>query len=480
MQHEVHLHMSDGKLLLIEYQQKLLALLFSEQRLIAACARPKDVPETSNVGAIYVAKVSQVLTNIGACFVEIGNKQRCFLSFSDLQSPLLTNRAYDGTIKQDDELLVQVSGVAFREKLPSVTTKISLRGSFFVLVAGSPTVSISSKIPKHHRKIVREVLIQLGITDDDGRVVQGITSDGIPTFGIIVRTSFLSLLERDGVPLFQRNANGSCREANRADDLLLQQDEDTDIDRLPQDTNSIDTLLLGIPDALLQEVREEFRNLLEKARSIYANAPYQTCFSMLMKAPGVLDTVLQQIGMKDITEIITDIPDLYEDVCTYTVDHKNTTNIQSRLYKDPQISLCSLYKVRTRITEALDRRVWLKSGAYLIIEETEALVVIDVNTGKAIDSKEKASRKRSEAILKFNVEAACEIALQLRLRNLSGIIIVDFIKMSDKTHQDKLLHQFRHFVHEDPIPTSIEGITKLGLVELTRKRVEATLKEQLK
>jgi ribonuclease G len=418
------------------------------------------------VGAIYVAKVSQVLTNIGACFVEIGNKQRCFLSFSDIQSPVLTNRAYDGVIKQDDEMVVQVSGSAFREKLPSVTTKITLRGSFFVLVVGSPTVNISSKIPKYYRKIVREVLSQLGITDRDGRVVQGIETDGVPTFGIIVRTSFLSLLD---------GATDAYDDENSVVDFYT----DADADNSPQRVNSIDKFLPGSADSLWQEVREEFEELLEKARSIYANAPYQTCFSMLMKAPGVLDTILQQIGMKDINEIITDIPDLYEEVCTYIDDHKNSTNIHARLNKDSEITLCSIYKVHTRLKEALDRRVWLKSGAYLIIEETEALIVIDVNTGKAIERKEKASRKRSEAILKFNLEAAREIALQLRLRNLSGIIIVDFIKMSDKALQEKLLQQFRHFVHEDPIPTSVEGITKLGLVELTRKRVEATLKAQL-
>lgn len=125
--------------------------------------------------------------------------------------------------------------------------------------------------------------------------------------------------------------------------------------------------------------------------------------------------------------------------------------------------------------ELADKKVWLKSGGYLVIEPTEALVSIDVNTGKYETGKDK-----EETFYRINREAAEMIALQLRARNLSGIILVDFINLKSKVRETELLEYMRILLKRDPVPTRALDMTALGLMELTRKKVAPSLAEQLR
>ena len=124
---------------------------------------------------------------------------------------------------------------------------------------------------------------------------------------------------------------------------------------------------------------------------------------------------------------------------------------------------------------ALKRTIYLNSGATLVIDVAEALTAIDVNTGKAISGK-KASQ---QTCFSMNMEVAREIAYQLRLRNLSGIILVDFINLENPEHVQQLLDELRRLFKEDSVQTELVDITKLGLIEITRKKVCKTLAEQL-
>ena len=123
---------------------------------------------------------------------------------------------------------------------------------------------------------------------------------------------------------------------------------------------------------------------------------------------------------------------------------------------------------------ALKPCIWLKSGANIIIQHTEALTVIDVNSGKNT-----AKKGKQQNHYKINLEAAKEIAAQMRLRNLSGIIIVDFIDLYDETLTASFLTEFRTYLKQDPVPVRLVDITKLGLVELTRKKQKKPLYEQV-
>lgn len=162
-------------------------------------------------------------------------------------------------------------------------------------------------------------------------------------------------------------------------------------------------------------------------------------------------------------------------------DNQNIVNLLeensiSVTYNDEEkISLCNKYSLGSHMKEALNRKVWLKSGAYLIIEHTEAMTVIDVNTGKA-----DLHSSREKTFEKINLEAAKEIARQICIRNISGIIIVDFINMSSSESYDNLLLKMKGFVGQDYTRCTVCGFTKLGLMEITRQKQEKPLFEVIK
>lgn len=140
--------------------------------------------------------------------------------------------------------------------------------------------------------------------------------------------------------------------------------------------------------------------------------------------------------------------------------------------RDDAVSLSTLYHLRGNMQELLSSKVWLDSGANIIIESLETLTVIDVNSGKN-------RSRREEALFAINVEAAKEIARQLRLRNISGMILVDFINLKKKEQQQKLISVIREELQKDSVPANFIDITRLGLVELTRKKVYKSLREIL-
>ena len=151
-------------------------------------------------------------------------------------------------------------------------------------------------------------------------------------------------------------------------------------------------------------------------------------------------------------------------------------SVTVRFYEDSLLPLYKLYSVEKNLTQALSPKVWLKCGGYVIIEQTEAMSVIDVNSGKNIARSKKQSDKE-KAALKVNLEAAKEIINQIRLRNLSGIIIIDFINMSDDNSTRQLMSYLRELAKKEHIQTNVVDITPLGLVEMTRKNNGKTLKE---
>ena len=154
---------------------------------------------------------------------------------------------------------------------------------------------------------------------------------------------------------------------------------------------------------------------------------------------------------------------------------KTFPELELRLYEDHLLPLSRCYRLEHLIQEALKPRVWLKSGGFLVIEPTEALTVIDVNSGKSSRKGDPQDHYR-----KVNLEAAEEIARQLRLRNISGIILVDFIDLKAREDQEMLLQRMKELVQTDPVKVQVVDYTRLNLMELTRKKVRRSLREQVK
>ena len=185
---------------------------------------------------------------------------------------------------------------------------------------------------------------------------------------------------------------------------------------------------------------------------------------------------LRHLSADNTIEVITDIPYYYDLLNTH---FKDNSNMSLRLYEDELLPLYKLYSVEKTLSEALSRKVWLKCGGYIIIEQTEAMSVVDVNSGKNVTKAKKEADKENN-ILKTNIEAGIEIIRQLRLRNISGIIIIDFINMAQQESRDKLLSVLKEYARLESIQTNVVDITPLGLVEMTRKNNGKTLKELIK
>lgn len=224
-----------------------------------------------------------------------------------------------------------------------------------------------------------------------------------------------------------------------------------------------------------EELRKEYEKLLKQHEFLTEKAVHRMTFSCVLRSrPSYLTSILGSRS-EHLKEILTDDAGLYKQIRDFLADEMPEDLGKLRLYEDHQLPLQALYRMEKGLMEALSEKVWLKSGAYLVIEPTEALTVIDVNTGKYTGGKNK-----QETIRKINQEAAQEIARQLRLRNLSGIILVDFVDMDGKEEPEKLLAWMKEQLQNDPLKATAVDMTALGLMELTRKKQKKTLLEQAK
>lgn len=223
-----------------------------------------------------------------------------------------------------------------------------------------------------------------------------------------------------------------------------------------------------------QELLREVAFLYEKYKKLIETAKYRTCYSLLSQAEPEYLKRLRSVPDGEPVEIITDEKEVYDTIFEYLTLNQPDGLKNLRFYDDKLLALSKLYSLETLMEQACQKRVWLKSGGYLVIEPTEAMVVIDVNTGKY------SGKKDLEATIRLtNLEAAKEICHQLRLRNLSGIIMIDFIDMKAEEDKAYLLEQLRAYARKDSVKTTVIDMTALHLVEMTRKKEKKPLWEQL-
>lgn len=227
-------------------------------------------------------------------------------------------------------------------------------------------------------------------------------------------------------------------------------------------------------NAKKEEILEELKNLQSRYEALLKKGRSRVCFSLLEEhMPEYLQT-LQNVYTQTLDEIVTDDAEVFQAVQNY-LNCYGEYELPLRFYEDHLLPLSKLYSLESVLERSLQERVWLKSGGFLVIQPTEAFVCIDVNTGKFSGKKE-----IQETFRKINLEAAKEIAWQLRLRNLSGIILIDFINMEDQEDKRELLHTLQAYLNQDPIKSTVIDITPLNIVEVTRKKVRKPLLEEWK
>lgn len=225
-------------------------------------------------------------------------------------------------------------------------------------------------------------------------------------------------------------------------------------------------------DADDSDIYAELTSLTSQMDKLIESATYKRRTGLLYGNKPEYITLMESYGIGRVTEIKTDNEEVYENLIQYYRTANISMNIS--MYEDKDYPYYKLLGLETEISKLLNKKVWLKSGGFLMIEPTEAMVVVDVNTGKSIGKK-----NRDAHILKINLEAAKETARQLRLRNLSGIIMVDFINMESEDDKQKVVECLKSEFAKDKISTHFIEITKLDVFEITRKKQRRPLHELL-
>ncbi len=220
--------------------------------------------------------------------------------------------------------------------------------------------------------------------------------------------------------------------------------------------------------AELERLKEEYNRISD----MHASRVVGTCLRPGL--PAYLAEMRDSYS-KTVDEYVTDDREIYEQMKAFLQEYRPEQEHLLRWFDSGAVSLAATYDMRARLKSLTSKKVWLKSGAYLFIEHTEAMTVIDVNTGKATAG----NKLGKEGFLSCNIEAAEEIASQMRLRNISGIIIVDFIDMKRPEERNALMDKLRECVAKDPIRTNVVDMTRLNLVEITRMKKKRPLYEEL-
>ena len=312
----------------------------------------------------------------------------------------------------------------------------------------------------------------------DGRILAGdeiivqMEKEAIRTKDAVFTTN-LSLSGKYCVVTNANNKKGVSNKISKNYKNALQQTipENTDLGLIVR-TNA-QQLIESDPD-YCNILQKEYKMLLSQMETLISTGVHRTCYSLLYKAPDAYLTDIRDAYFDKYDIIITDEQYLYDQLTSFLGSYSSEMASMLTLYTDSSYSLKKLYSIDTKMQELLVPKVWLKSGAYLVIEQTEAMYVIDVNSGK-----NNASKSNAEYIFNINIEAAHEIIRQISLRNLSGIIMVDFINMEDPDKNEQLLNELRKLAKQDRILTTIVDMTPLGLIEITRKKTKKALKEQI-
>jgi ribonuclease G len=338
------------------------------------------------------------------------NINAAFVDIKKGESCYLSMDDYHGEkLKVGDLVTVQVVRDKIKTKRYAVTTDISLQGDYAVTTLFAP-VGVSSKITDSARKKELKTLMQnLLIAEQDAQFYL---------------------------------AEGNVAEIERIKKLTL--------------GGIIRTQAEHAEDAAITREIEGQARLLY---SIMKKSEYATQYTCLYHTEVEYIKDIRRLQALQDVEIVTDIPEVTEAIPKIP------------LYTD-EYTLTLRYSLASLLEKTLSKRAYLKSGAYLVIEPTEAMTVIDVNSGKSIKGK-----NAEEQFLKINIEAAKEIARQLRLRNISGIVMIDFINMKEESHNHGLMKNLAEYVRTDPVRTTVVDMTKLGLVELTRQKGKRALHE---
>ncbi len=397
--------------------------------------------ETSIAGNIYKGKVQRVLPGMQAAFVDIGFDQAAFIYVDDVldtQSHKMYQKfEQDSDVEEEDE--------SDRDESRA-----------------DDTTHRSWKASLNHDCSIEDLL-----TEGQEILVQ-VAKSSIGTKGPRV-TTHISLAGRymvlmptvDHIGISKRIEDDT--ERSRLKDLLLSIRE-----------NTFGYIFRTQAEGITEEtIKKEIDFLTKTWEDIQAKNKTAPAPSLVYKDLTVTFRAVRDLLANEADKLIIDSRDEYDKVQNFLKKLMPDVNLLVELYQGRE-SVFDAYNIEGDVARALKKKVWLKSGGYIVIEQTEALVAVDVNTGRYV-----GKHNFDETILKTNLEAVKEIAYQIRLRNIGGIIIIDFIDMKKEQHKEKVMVRMNEAMKKDKSQTNVLPLTELGLVQMTRKRTRRNLTRTL-
>ncbi len=382
-------------------------------------------------GNIYKGRVQRVLPGMQAAFVEVGLSRSAFLYVDDIYTDTGEYASMFPPFKDEQDFADSQDGPPAREQRPPsppIEDLLSDGMEIMVQVIKEPLGTKGARISSHislpgrylvYLPTITHISISSRITDEDERtrlkeIVERIKPDDC---GFIIRT-----------------ASEGASEEELASDM----------DFLIKLWGNIQGRMKTAPVATM--LHEDLSIALRAIRDLYS---------------------------KNVRKLVVDCPETYENIIRFIETFMPQLKYSVELYDGdkPIFDKCGF---EVEISRALGNNIWLKSGGYIVIEGTEALVAIDVNTGRYV-----GKGNQNDTILKTNLEAVKEIAYQIRLRNLGGIIIIDFIDMERKADREAVVNELQDALKKDRAKTNVADISELGLVQMTRKRVRENLSGHL-
>lgn len=402
-----------------EYETRLAIL--EDSKLVELLV---ERPETERmVGDIYKGVVSTVLPGMQAAFIDVGLEKSAFLHFSDI-----------GDSKSQLDLLYEAEFTEEEEEPKK------------------------HKKPKKQPKVIQEVLKQ------GQEILVQVTKEPIGTKGSRVTTE-LSLPGRYVVLVPGEEHVGVSRK-------IYDWGEKKRLKRLAYETKPdgfgciIRTVAQGKDK---RELAADMRHLAKLWRNIVKLADKRRAPFLVHKDIGMIHSVMRDVLTPEINSVMVDSKREYKKILSYLKTVAKGLRSNVKLYSG-EVPIFDAFGLEPEIEKMLDRKVWVKKGAYFVIDQTEAMVTIDVNTGRFV-----GKTTQESTVLKTNMEAATEIARQIRLRDIGGLIIVDFIDMEVSGNRRKVFEEFKAAFRHDRSKNSILPISDFGLIEMTRERIRPSI-----
>ena len=412
--------------------------------------------ETANkekmVGDIYLGKVAKVMPGIKAAFIDIGLSQDGFLHFSDIGNRLEEYSAMIGDDDEEDEEESEKAAVAEPVNAGEQSTT----------VAEPPhqQQALPTQRPReHHRPPRREIQLQKGQD-----IIVQITKEPVGKKGVRVTSEvslagrYIVLLPFDGKIGISKKIT-SFKEKRRLRKIVQS--------ILPEGFGVIIRTVAEGKDDI--SFRNDLEDLIKTWREVEKTVKTEKAPCLLYKDMATTSSVIRDLFSNDVSRVVIDSKKLHKEISAYIRYTSAHLLEKIELHREKQ-PIFDKYGIEKEIETTLSRKVWLKSGGYLIIEPTEAMLVIDVNSGRYA-----AKKEQEQNSLRTDLEAAREICRQLRLRDIGGIIVCDFIDLDDERNKRKVYEELKKEFRKDRAKVTVLPMTEFGLVQITRQRIRQSI-----